>query len=181
MSEVSIGDPLVMQGTKRTINAIRLLDSTYRSYSAKSDVYLKYAESDLYDMYGAVGGSNKNGDTIKKKKAGGELCPFQITGGGYTAGFNCFKDVSHEEIKDYVVRNLNGFQQSLIYNGKIGSKINIGYRESSDDSVRPAFNNNVEYDMSESLTIAYKGAVLEVVDYTNTGIKYKLIRNFNTN
>jgi len=35
------------------------------------------------------------------------------------------------------------FQQTLIYSGKIGSKINIGYREFSNNRARPAFNNEV--------------------------------------
>lgn len=59
------------------------------------------------------------------------------------------------------------FQQTLIYSGKIGQKINVGYREFSGSVARPAFCNDVEYDLSESTTIGYKGARLEIIEATN--------------
>ena len=72
----------------------------------------------------------------------------------------------------------NSFQQTLIYNGRIGNKINIGYRELSNDYARPAFNNDVEYDLSASNIIGYKGAKIEVIEADNSSITYKLLRNF---
>lgn len=39
-------------------------------------------------------------------------------------------------------KDTNSFQQTLIYNGKVGNKINIGYREFSGDLARPAFANS---------------------------------------
>lgn len=72
----------------------------------------------------------------------------------------------------------NSFQQTLIYSGKIGNRITLGYRESSGDMARPAFNNDVTYDLSESKIVGYKGARLEVIDATNTAITYKVLANF---
>ena len=73
----------------------------------------------------------------------------------------------------------DSFKQTLIYSGKVGNKINVGYREFSGSVARPAFNNNVEYDLSESLVIGYKGAQIEVLEATNQYIRYKVLRNFN--
>jgi hypothetical protein len=73
----------------------------------------------------------------------------------------------------------NSFQQTLIYSGRVGNKINIGYREFSGNTARPAFNNDVEYDLSESKLIGYRGAELEVIEATNRSITYRVIRNFN--
>lgn len=73
----------------------------------------------------------------------------------------------------------NSFQQTLIYSGKVGNKINVGYREFSSNLARPAFNNDVEYDLNQSKQIGYKGALLEVVDANNQNITYKVLRNFN--
>lgn len=70
------------------------------------------------------------------------------------------------------------FQQTLIYSGRVGSKINIGYREFSSNTARPAFNNDVEYDLSTSNRIGYKGAELEIIQADNTGITYKVISTF---
>ena len=72
----------------------------------------------------------------------------------------------------------DSFQQTLIYSGKVGDKINIGYREFSGNMARPAFNNNVEYDLSESMLIGYKGAKIEVIEANNQQIKYKVIESF---
>lgn len=40
--------------------------------------------------------------------------------------------------------------------------------------VGPAINNNVEYDMSESAQIGYKGTLLEIIETTNQHTKYKV-------
>lgn len=88
------------------------------------------------------------------------------------------KDKAPFERTERNVLGANSFQQSLIYSGRVGSKLKIGYREFSNNVARPAFNNEVEYDMSQSNIIAYKGAKLEVLDATNEFIKYRLISNF---
>lgn len=82
------------------------------------------------------------------------------------------------EIKNITSARDASFQQTLIYSGRVGDKINIGYREFSANTARPAFNNDVEYDLSTSRKIGYKGAELEVIDADNTGITYKVIRSF---
>jgi hypothetical protein len=73
----------------------------------------------------------------------------------------------------------NSFQQTLIYSGRVGNKINIGYREFSSNIARPAFNNDVEYDLTESQTIGYRGAEIEILEANNQYIRYRVIRNFN--
>ena len=60
-------------------------------------------------------------------------------------------------------------QQILIYNGKVGNNINIGYKEFNNDSARIAF----------SKVIIYKGAELEIIKVTNQFIEYKIYSNFN--
>ena len=90
----------------------------------------------------------------------------------------CTSDTDYEK-KKYPIASSDSFQQTLIYSGKIGDKINVGYREFSNDLARPAFNNDVEYDLSESMTIGYKGCQIEVIGATNQFIKYKVLSNFN--
>lgn len=90
----------------------------------------------------------------------------------------CNDNVKFERRKKAILTQ-DSFQQTLIYSGKVGNKINIGYREFSGSSARPAFNNNVEYDLSESPIIGYKGAQLDIIEATNQHIKYRVIKNFN--
>lgn len=81
-------------------------------------------------------------------------------------------------IEERTVIDSQAFQQTLIYNGSVGDKINISYREFSNGSARNAFTNNVEYDMKKSKTINYKGSKIEVIGYDNTSIKFKVIKHF---
>jgi hypothetical protein len=90
----------------------------------------------------------------------------------------CEKNVSFQRLKRPAL-TIDGFQQTLLYSGRIGNKINISYREFSNNMARPAFNNDVEYDLGESMVIGYKGAEIEIVEATNRMIKYRVIRNFN--
>lgn len=83
------------------------------------------------------------------------------------------------DIQNITSTQKDSFQQTLIYSGKVGNKINIGYREFSSNLARPAFNNDVEYDLSESKEIGYKGALLQIIDANNQSIKYKVLKNFN--
>ena len=72
----------------------------------------------------------------------------------------------------------DSFQQTLLYNGKIGNKITLAYREFSSGIARPAFSNNVDYDLAESPIVGYKGARLEVVKATNTELTYRVLSGF---
>jgi hypothetical protein len=72
----------------------------------------------------------------------------------------------------------SSFQQTLIYSGKIGDKVTLGYREFSNNLAKPAFSNDVTYDLSVSSVIGYKGARLEVISANNTEITYKVLADF---
>jgi hypothetical protein len=85
---------------------------------------------------------------------------------------------NYKEEKRHVVFE-DTVQQTLIYSGRVGSRIKFGYREFSNNLARPAFNNDVEYDLLESTVIGYKGAQIEVIEATNQYIKYKVLHNFN--
>jgi len=79
-----------------------------------------------------------------------------------------------------VVAGTNSFQQTLLYSGRVGDKINISYREFSGSVARPAFSNDVEYDLGASDEIAYRGARIQIIEATNSSITYRVLSNFNT-
>lgn len=81
-------------------------------------------------------------------------------------------------IIDKEIESQSDFIQTLIYNGKIGNKINISYREFYSGNARPAFYSEVEYDLETSNEIGYKKALIEVLEADNRKIKYKAIRSF---
>lgn len=148
----------------------------------------RFSGSDQEASYYRLGGFGEQSGTVTRawlgapvtslmlKRLNNELCVIY----GAFNDFRCGKSEpsSWREVK----RNAwveNSIQQTLIYNGKYGDQIRIGYREFSHSYARPAFSNDVSYDLQESSLISYRGAMLEILEATNVFIRYKVIKNFN--
>jgi hypothetical protein len=69
----------------------------------------------------------------------------------------------------------DGFKAELLYNGKSGSVISLTYREFQGDLIRPAFRQNLSYDLSQSRTISYKSIEMRVVRATNSQILFEVL------
>ncbi|MGE4500347.1 MAG: hypothetical protein AB7C96_08405 [Hydrogenovibrio sp.] len=174
---VYIGDHMVQKGTITEENVLlvhKTIDGALYDIPAKKYPQVGYDEKqDFYSAVGVIKGGLS--DPIQalalNKEEGAELCVISVFGGKA-----CYK--GEYERKKQLSEKGNSFQQTLIYSGRVGDKINISYREFSNNTARPAFNNDVEYDLSFSSTIGYKGALIEVIKADNSSITYKLIRNF---
>ena len=87
-----------------------------------------------------------------------------------------FSDSFEETSKVVVVES--GFQRSIEYAGKTGNTVKFIYSEFKDNMARDAFTREFSVDLSGDNVAAYKGAVFEIVEATNSTIEYKVIRNF---
>lgn len=186
----SLGDKLLVQGNMSQRDALYFANTQKigMGFTVHSGYFPKTGETSEFINFGLSGdnGAGKLTDmmgmpvalpnVLAVRKSDNAICTFNLLG----SAINCKTGYSFE-VKNWVTSNSNSFQQTLLYNGKVGNKINIAYREFSSDMARPAFNNDVEYDLSESNQIGYKGALLEVIEANNQMIKYKVIKNFNTN
>ena len=186
-----IGDDMVRQGNVKTMDVISFPVTTqvnkfWYSYIIDAGDYPKLGEDKKY-LFFAAKSVNGNatvksvnvpatpiGIRVSKDSSKNEVCISFTTGTDFC---EAHKQFTYKKVS---VTNQDGFQQTLIYNGMVGSKINIGYREFNNDMARTAFSNNAEYDLSRSRMIRYKGTVIEVLQATNQHIKYKVISNFNT-
>ena len=187
VTKTFIGDDMVRQGTVASRDVIYFPQTTVVSrgvdYTIHAGEYPKVGEDQKYLFFGlnelnsgVTVGKSTFADIpvgIRINKQDNDLCIITVSGGSLCKGDALFsyqkKNVTYQ----------NAFQQILIYNGKVGNKINIGYKEFNNDFTRPAFSNNVEYDLSESKVIRYKGAELEIKKATNQFIEYKVYSNFN--
>jgi len=70
------------------------------------------------------------------------------------------------------------FRQQLLYQGRSGSTIRLSYREFVGDLARPAFTQDLTFDIADDPVVGVKGARLEVVEATNVSITYRLFRPF---
>src|SRR5690606_31770188 len=75
-------------------------------------------------------------------------------------------------------RKKGNYSRQIIYNGKSGDNLKFTYREFSDDMARPAFTQDLQYDLSESKIIGFDGLRVEILKATNTGIEYKILNDF---
>ncbi|MGM9425554.1 hypothetical protein [Hydrogenophaga sp. MI9] len=69
----------------------------------------------------------------------------------------------------------NEFRKELVYTGRSGKTISILYREYSNDMVRPAFTQQLQYDLDKDAVIGYQAARLAVTSATNTDVTYELL------
>ena len=76
------------------------------------------------------------------------------------------------------IKNDDYYKQEFIYNGKVGNGIKFIYREFVNDYARPAFTQDLQYDLSEDKIIGFRGLRLEVINASNTKIEYKVIKHF---
>lgn len=180
-----VGDSLVRQGRFTEHDAILLrrdVSVGTLSYTLKKGYYLKQGDDKTSEFYqpsqyenaGSVV-ANPFSDpwkAIQAYKDAPTICVITVMNAAA-----CNTKAEFVRTKQ-AAATADSFQQTLIYNGRIGDKINIGYREYSNNFARPAFNNDVEYDLKSSKIIGYKGARLEVIEATNELIKYRLIQNF---
>ncbi|MDO8961855.1 MAG: hypothetical protein Q7V02_07125 [Methylophilus sp.] len=173
----SIGDPLIEKGLIVEENILEVYEKMGGfNYTIPALKYPQIGFDEKNDFY-AANGVTKNPlsdpfDALSvSKDSNNELCVITNFGSPvcYQGNFKRTTKISERG---------TSFQQTLLYSGRVGDKLKISYREFSNSTARPAFNNDVEYDYSTSKTIAYKGAMLEVLSADNTSITYKVIRNF---
>ena len=188
LNEKQIGDELLRQGKYREHDAIRITSSVKISwaYTIHPGYFLKMGEDKDAEYY-RIGGAGEDSGFVEKHAIADPYHSLMVKRDNNTVcvvtvfnAYGCDESniSSFEKIKKPIVSQ-DTIQRTLIYSGKVGNKINVGYREFSGSIARPAFSNSVEYDLSESKSIGYKGALLEIIEATNRSIKYKVISNFN--
>ena len=184
--ERQVGEELLHQGRYREHEALKV-DQPARvhwAYTVMPGYFLKIGQDDQGDFF-RIGGAGDESGFVQKAaiadpysalllKTDNTLCVITFinaTACGWNGG-------GVEKVKRPII-STDYVQRTLIYNGRVGEKVNVGYREFSGNAARPAFNNNVEYDLTESKEIAYRGARIEILDANNRSIRYRVISNFN--
>ncbi len=187
VSQVGLGEFMLQQGYYSETDSIRVsqdiqVGGMIASYTIGSGIYLKQGNSERYEYY-RIGGAPNAGVVTKSALAD----PFQTVAVSrdsqicVVSVFNaaiCDSSENFSREKTQAI-DLQRFQQILIYNGRSGNTISIGYRELSNNVARPAFSNEVTYDLNESMIIGYQSARIRILEATNTFIRYEVLENFN--
>ncbi len=81
-----------------------------------------------------------------------------------------FEVIEKEEWSD------TSFKKELVYTGKSANTLSILYREFIKDMARPAFHQEIKYDLKDTKIVGYKNARFEIIDADNLSIRYKTIK-----
>ena len=175
-ASAGVGDKLLTQGEGRSVPAVVLgSDQSIGKFVVLKGRYAQSAQNKEYATFSNVA-MNRIADGVEQKEGLFLFEKDKDTQVLCVSRASC-ATVSYVIDKDTTYRP-RAIQQTLLYNGKIGNRITLSYREFSDDYARPAFTNEVVYDLAESKVLGYKGARLEVLTATNTELVYKVIAGF---
>jgi len=184
VASAAVGDRMLRQGEDQLLDAIELerpvsVGSLAR-YTLAAGHYVKRgqtAQGEFFNVSGLPGGGRVSAGGAAEPysavllKKDGRLCVVDI--GGRAA---CS---AHARLRRIQVRApAPGLQQALIYRGRVGERISVGYRESSGAFPSAGRDEDVDYDLTDSDLIGYKGARLQVLKATNEYVRYRVIRGF---
>jgi hypothetical protein len=68
----------------------------------------------------------------------------------------------------------NAYRAQMIYSGLAGNTIRAAYREFKGDFIRPAFSQELQYNLAQDSTIAYKTIKIQVLSATNSQLRYRV-------
>ncbi|WP_348694699.1 hypothetical protein [Duganella fentianensis] len=67
------------------------------------------------------------------------------------------------------------FRRELVYSGISQNTVTFVYREFKDALARPAFSQELKYDLTQGRIVGYKGARFEILEAGNTSVTYKVL------
>ncbi|MDB4717954.1 hypothetical protein OAG11_03685 [Verrucomicrobia bacterium] len=86
-------------------------------------------------------------------------------------------DTRFNVFKEMVVDSRSKYENwELVYTGKSGNTLNILYREyTADDLARPAFSQNLSYDLENSAFVQFKKTRIKVFEANNSSIAFEVV------
>ena len=153
------------------------------------DVLVLTSETSKYNLYYKLGTT----DGMAISKENGEIVPFSTGSGSLSILKKANKEYQNisYSASEYTEIEKGSRTRQIFYNGKAGDILKFSYREFSEDketifnttytttTARPAFTQDLQYDLSESNIIGFDGLRVEVIKATNTNITYKILSDFN--
>jgi len=84
--------------------------------------------------------------------------------------------VDYNFISEYVFYP-KSFKQELVYTGSSQGVVSMVYREFKDDIARPAFSQEIKFDITSDNVVGFRGSRFQIINANNTGIKYKVLQH----
>lgn len=123
------------------------------------------------------GKNNIGGVIVPNDKSPAKFVFWQPEGMSHTFVSASNEPINYEAATNVITPHKENFKRELIYTGVSKNVISIVYREFQNDLARPAFMQELKYDLGEGKVIGFKGARFQVLKATNTGIEYKVLKH----
>lgn len=185
-----IGDVLIEKGKEENQDAVELVECPTGVTFNLGMINYPYKTGDILPLSGSYENWDLYSLKDKDQSSGTAHFSFGIAISKkdptivrmYQHGTNGFivKDKKELSIKPATYsRNCKEcFKQEFIFNGKVDNNLKFIYREYISDFARPAFTQELQYDLNESNVIGFKGLRIEIIKVTNTSIQYKVLSTF---
>jgi len=182
-----VGDTILQQGESYQRAAIHLKDEISfgddGAWALTPGYYFRTGESIGWETYAPADGP----DAGSVRKAPGAITlqgSFHFSNDGETIGVitNFYQAVNTKA--RYVTRTTrpawssDSLQRLLVYGGKSGTSIKLGYREIWKNITMPSRDVFIEFDLADSRVVEFKGARIEVIEADNNVIRYRVTRAF---
>lgn len=186
-STAQIGEPILHQGEVSQRAAIHLSEAIQfgkrGEYTLTPGYYVRTSEGVGWEYYAPAEGPNA-GSVLKAPGAITVQGSFHFSNDGKTIGMiTNFYQAMNAEAKGITrttrpLLSSDKVQRTLVYGGKMGSRIKLAYRETWKNITRPSDERFVEYDLADSKVIEIKGALIEVIEADEESIRYRVTRAF---
>ena len=192
-----LGQPLILRSKTLTTPAIRLEARVFVATQNRGvnftveippGILKKFGENNDVEFYKAEGMTSTFtvlGSTRKINQIGGVYVPrnqltpvtayWMTSDLPNTALTTAAPYATLTKTPDVIEVSSENFKRELLYTGISKNVISIVYREYVNDMARPAFSQELKYDLGEGSIIGFKGARFEVVKATNLGITYRVM------
>ena len=188
-STAYIGDELIYSGSKITNAFLSVKEYTplgmFGMYQVGEGLYRKTGEDSKSIFYDPVNEFDGGGVMTKSALADPRKAVQAYKNKKKLCGVTVFnlhvcKSNAKYEFVSKSIEIPGSHRKVLIYNGKTGTKIHVGYQKVSNDELQAGVTNIVSYDLLESKIIGYKGARIEVIKASNELIQYKVLNHFSS-
>ncbi len=181
ISNSEIGITLVSKETGRNYKAIKITKDLetkvgYLNKTIKNgEIFINDFQTKKYDLF-----RNSSDLTYGIAMSKDEKKPIIYTNDINGFGLRFKQAIKNLEYKEIFVpvKQEEYFKQEFIYNGRVGNALKFIYREYVFDQVRPAFTQDLQYDLSESKIVGFRGLRIEILNATNTKIEYVVLNHF---
>ncbi|MEX2409750.1 MAG: hypothetical protein WD607_00020 [Candidatus Paceibacterota bacterium] len=179
-SSTDVGSTIYTEFDYQEIETIRLTESVKSSIAdIPPNTSLTAMTMDgvlVYQPYGTV---NFPGILLNDQNKDGKLDRIKDISSMNSSWRNLQSKVTYEKAESIPTQS-GGFKLELVYQGLTDNQIKVLYREYNNNIARPAFTQNVEYELDDNGMglIAFKGARIEVLEASSSEIKYRVIKGF---